>query len=60
MTIVKSEMLTLSDNEKKAIELVLRICEGVKTEANDPALRYLADEVLANLRSIQMDFVENA
>lgn len=60
MTIVKSEMLALNDNEKKAIDLVLHICEGIKIEANDPTLRYLADEVLANLRSIQMDFVENA
>lgn len=59
MTIVKSEMLALSDNEKKAIELVLHICEGVRDEANDPNLLELADAVYENLLELQNDFVEN-
>lgn len=59
MTIVKSEMLALSDNEKKAIELVLHICEGVRDEANDPNLLELADAVYENLLELQSDFVEN-
>lgn len=60
MTIVKSEMLALNDNEKKAIDLVIRICEGVDKEAEDPDLRYLADRILDDLQSLRSIFVENA
>ena len=38
MTLEKTELVQLSENEAKAIKLVRRICDGISRKAEDPNL----------------------
>lgn len=52
MQIIKKEILEFSEREIDAIQLVLEICTGVTREAEDPALRDLADELYDELTTL--------
>jgi hypothetical protein len=53
MTIVKHETVELSENEKRAFDIVERILEGVGFDAEDPDIQHSAKMALIYIRSFK-------
>ena len=52
MQIIKTERIDMSENELDALNLVLRMTEGIKREATDPDLQSLAADIIWLLNSL--------
>lgn len=52
MQIIKKENVAFSEQEAKALNLVMEICTGLVREATDPNLKELAEETYENLAEL--------
>lgn len=52
MQIIKTERIDFSENELNAMNLVLRMAEGIEREANDIDLRDLAADIIYHLNAL--------
>ena len=52
MTIVKKESIVFSEKEREALDMVLRICNGLVGEASDPNIIQLARKTYDDVATI--------
>ena len=52
MEIIRIERIKLSKEKAKALDLTIRICEGIERESNDPELKKLANETYLKLADL--------
>lgn len=52
MTIVKKESIVFSEKEREALDMVLRICNGLAGEASDPNIIQLARKTYDDVATI--------
>lgn len=52
MTIVKKESIVFSEKEKEALDMVLKICNGLAGEASDPNIIQLARKTYDDVATI--------